>query len=143
MERRPLRRFAARHAVQMRHPRLAPRPSRLFALRHPGQEIPLRLVRIRLRLQRILPGQRCVRMPSAPDRCGTYFKLHFYSTTTTIASGRNRIKLKIVTKKNRGFPQSLQPQGAHLDAPSRARRTVFVLGTKKGNQPDQPANHTY
>lgn len=55
----------------------------------------------------------------------------------------NRIKLKIVTKKNRGFPQSLQPQGAHLDAPSRSRRTVFVLGTKKGNQPDQPANHTY
>jgi hypothetical protein len=65
VERRPLRRLSAHHVIQVRHSGLTPRSRRLFPVCDQGLEIPLRLVRIHLRLQRNVPPQRRFRMPSA------------------------------------------------------------------------------
>ena len=81
VERRPLRRLAVHHALQVRHPRLAPRPRRLFAVRHARLQVPLRLVRLRLRLQSDLPSQRRFRVPPAPNRRR---KLPFYTLSVTL-----------------------------------------------------------
>ena len=78
LERGSLRRLLARHSVQVRYPRISSRPRRLLPLRYQSQEIPMRLVRVRLRLQRSLSAQRRVWMPSTSYRCGTYTVFFFF-----------------------------------------------------------------